>query len=94
MKLTAYERETVIVFNDEEGTAILDTASPVMQRRMDKLCSKSNDINCTSRGERYARYVFPKKCVSIRIPRQLTESQRAELASRASAMNRHHGDND
>lgn len=94
MKLTAQERETVILFSDADDTAVLDTASPAMIRRMDKLCSRSHDINCTSRGERYARYVFPKKLISIRIPRQLTESQRAELASRASELHKHHADND
>ena len=94
MKLTAYERETVILFNDGDDQAILDTASPVMIRKMDKLCSRSDGINRVSGGEQYTRYVFPKKLISIRIPRQLSESQRAELASRASELNRHHADDD
>lgn len=94
MKLTAQERETVIIFSDADDTAILDTASPVMMRRMDKLCSRSDDINRVSGGELWARYVFPKKLISVRIPRQLSESQRSELASRASELNKHHGDND
>ena len=85
MKLTAYERETVL--NDGDDQAILDTASPVMRR-------KSNDICRVSEGEQYTRYVFPKKLISIRTPRQLSESQRSELASRASELNRHHADDD
>ena len=38
MKLTKYEQETIINFNNDEQEASIYTASPQMMRKLDALC--------------------------------------------------------
>jgi len=37
------EQETIITFNQEESWAEIYTASPIMKRKLDKLCEKYPD---------------------------------------------------
>ena len=41
MTLSKYERETVIIYNEEEPTATISTLSPIMMRRLKKLAEQS-----------------------------------------------------
>ncbi len=70
-----HERETIILFNEEEDTASVWTASEVMYRRMRKMGYEPTEDN-----DRSATFEVPKKCVSVRKvrkPKVLTEKQRA-----------------
>lgn len=81
--MTAYERDTSIVYNDAEDTAILCTFSPLVMRRMAKLCSKASSIVMRKQTDDYAEYVFPKKMVKVVIPRQYSEEKRKLMSERA-----------
>lgn len=52
--MTAYERDTSIVYNDAEDIAILCTFSPLVMRRMAKLCSKTSSIVVRKQTDDYA----------------------------------------
>jgi len=72
------ERETIIRLNEEEEIAHIGTASGPMYRRLKKL-----GFDPTEDGERWASFKVPKKCVSIRKPKVLTEKQKTNLTKRA-----------
>ncbi len=71
------ERETVIIFNEAEDTASIWTASGVIYRKLKKLGYSPTEDN-----DRSASFEVPKKCVSIRKLKALSENQRAVLRER------------
>ena len=72
------ERDTTISFNEEEATAHIWTASQPMYRRLRKMGYCPFEDN-----ERSASFNVPKKCVSVRKPKVLTEKQKTNLTKRA-----------
>lgn len=91
MKLSRYERETIISFNEEERLASVYTHSRALRNRLDKL-AQERPTECrqlgTSRGGCAADYSIPKGWIRIHPPRAatpLTEEQkqkrREQLAS-------------
>ena len=72
------ERDTSITFNEEEETAQIWTASKPMYSRLKKL-----GFDPTEDRERSANFKVPKKCVSIRKLKVLTEKQKTNLTKRA-----------
>ncbi len=86
MKYSKYEQETIINYNQEEKTASCYTFDPALIRRLDKLCEMSDEIyrirDCCI-GDSAIEYVFPKKWVRIRPPRQMSEAQKAAASERA-----------
>lgn len=85
MKLTRFEQETVILYNNAEPFATIDTCDDVLIRRLETLAEKSPDITRENKTEYGARYKIPKRYLSVKLPRQLSEERRAELAKRAKA---------
>ena len=83
MSLTNMERETIILYNEAEKTAIIDTCSPAMIRCMDKYCAERTDCSRVKKDQYGAKYVCPKRWVKIRPTRQLSDAERRELALRA-----------
>lgn len=86
--LTKAERETVISFDEASGWASMYTASPIMMRRMDKLCETapenykelvnrrtSVDGDCISKT-----YSFPKELIKLR-PRKRVLSEEQKQAA-------------
>ena len=80
--LTLYERETVMLYNQAERTASIDTCDPVLIRRLDEFMEKSTEISLLSEDEYGKRYLIPKKWIKINLPRQLTDEQRQELSEK------------
>jgi len=81
--LTKEERETIIIFDEASDTAILDTSSLPMMRKMGKLCDELPDVYKVVRTDSHgAKYEFPKSLISIRRPRILTETQKRAVAER------------
>jgi len=83
--LTRYEQETVIGYNNEEKTATLYTADPVVIRRMDRLCEKRPEYYRVIKEEMYKgellskTYEFPKKLIKFYVPQVYTEEQLENL---------------
>ena len=72
------ERETVIVFNEADDSASIWTASEPVYRKLKRLGYEPVEDT-----ERSATFEVPKKCVSIRKPKVLTEKQKTNLTKRA-----------
>lgn len=87
-KLSRYEMETSILWNEEEKTCTCFTCSPALQRRLDGFCSKSPDIHREEMGDGGVRYTFPKKWVRVVLPHSLSSEEREKRALRLREINR------
>lgn len=83
MKLSRYEQETVITYNNEEKTANIWTCDKALINKLNKLIEKDTAITEIKRNEYSRTYNLPKRYLSIKIPRQLSEEQRRKLAEKA-----------
>ena len=81
--LTNYERETILHFNESEGTASVYTHNKALRRRLERLAQERQD-ECrpfkAARQKEAVEYYIPKSWVKITPPRILTEEHRAALA--------------
>lgn len=82
-KLTRWEMETTINYNAEEQTATLYTRDKSVMRRLDKRVAEHPDVyKLIAETDIDKTYSFPKKLLSYRAPRILTEEQRAAIRER------------
>ena len=82
------ERETTVIFNEEEYTASIWTCSPVMIRRLDRLCKDLPDFyRCVLVDDKAQakRYEVPKKLIRFGKPIVRTEAQREAARERGKA---------
>ena len=81
MKLTAIEQETIILYNQAEATAEVETYDARLLEKLNRLAEKYPD-QIQKTGER--RFTVPKRCVSVREPysaeRRKAASERAKAA--------------
>lgn len=86
MKLTKYERETIICYNEEEATASVYTHNKKLIQKLKRLSEKYPDKVKPERPEHRGAvsYLVPKRCVSVREPysdrRREADSLRAKTA--------------
>ena len=78
MRLSRYEQETVINYNQAEQTASVYTHDPKMLKKLSRLKDKYPE---QIRQERENTYTVPKACVLIREP--YSEQRRAAARERA-----------
>lgn len=87
MKLTAYERETIINYNTAETDASIYTHDRKLIARLEKLAAKYPEEfrlkDYSVHGD--ATYIFPKKYITIREPYSEARCQ----AARERAINGH-----
>ena len=88
MALSAYERETVIVMNDEEDTAQVTSCQRTVWTRMEKLGVQPDKE--VSMDGRIIQKVFtiPKSWVKIGRPKrvEMTDEQRQQKSARMRAL--------
>ena len=81
MNLTAIEQETIILYNQAEATAEVETYDVRLLEKLNRLAEKYPD-QIQKTGER--RFTVPKRCVSVREPysaeRRKAASERAKAA--------------
>ena len=71
--LTRYEQETIILFNEEEDTARIETFNGRLLRECEKAQKNCPEIICEEKTDGYGVYIVPKKLVKIHNPRILSE---------------------
>ena len=86
MALSKYEQETIIGYNNEEKIASVFTYDKPLIRKIDARLSDYPDITVNRRGDGWAEYILPKKWVTVRFPRLLSEEQREAMANRMRKM--------
>ena len=81
MKLTAIEQETIILYNQAESAAEVETYDVRLLEKLNRLAEKYPD-QIQKTGER--RFTVPKRCVSVRetysAERRKAASERAKAA--------------
>lgn len=85
MKLTNYERETIITFNEAEQTANVYTCNKALIHKLDGFCKNHSVIIRVQEDEFSKTYKLPKKLISIRQPRYLPDETRQKMKDMASA---------
>jgi len=87
MKLSRYEQETIINFNEEEDTASIYTHNPKLREKLLRLTVKYPDKVRLEHRESHgaASFIVPKSCVSVRElysdARRAADSKRAKEAN-------------
>lgn len=86
MKLSRYEQETIINFNEEEDTASVYTHNHKLREKLLRLSKKHpGKIRVEQKGRDAATFIVPKSCVSVREPysdaRRAADSKRAKEAN-------------
>ena len=81
--LTNYEKETVILYNEEDKVGTVYTCNAALIRKMDKLASQFPDtFSLKCEDEVSKTYFMSKKLISIRTPRAkkiYTEEQKQKM---------------
>jgi len=81
------EQETIVTTDAETKIASVYTADPVYIRKLDALVKKFPDTYKVVKEDELSKtYEFPKKLLSFRQPRVLTEEQKAECRARLEAV--------
>jgi len=85
VKLSRYEQETTINYNEEEPTASVYTHNKKPIQKLTRLSQKYPDkIKVEGKGRGAASFIIPKSCVSLREPysdaRRAADSKRAKEA--------------
>ena len=79
-KMLAVERETIILFNEGEAAAEIETHNAAMKRRLEVIRrGHAEDITLVRRDGYADCYTFPKHWIKIIPPRRATEKQREHL---------------
>ena len=76
------EQETIINFNEAEPTAEVYTCNAALIRRINAMAEASDEVTCGKSDEYGSFFLLPKRWVSIRMPRRMTEEQRKAAAER------------
>ena len=80
MSLTRHEKETIILFNEEEPTARVETFNGRIIREAEKAATKSSDVICEERSEGYGVYTLPKTFVKIRGTQNISDEVRKRMS--------------
>ena len=78
MKLTKYEKETIILYNEAEDTAIIYTHNADLKRRLAQYAKKYPELCRTDKETRQGSvsYVIDKSRLSIRLLPPYSEERR------------------
>ena len=81
MKMSLYEQETIILYNQAESTAEVYTHDPRLLKKLRQLSEKYLDQIVKKDRQ---TFLVPKRCVSVREPysaeRRKADSERAKAA--------------
>lgn len=85
-KLTSYELETIINYNEEEKTSSVYTYNKALIKKLDNYCLKFPNLFIFEKQDYYGKhlsksYIIPKKQVKITAPRILSEETKNKLAN-------------
>ena len=81
MQLTKIEKETILLFNEAETKALVDTYNIALQNRLTELCKAYPEQAVKTRENAHNGMSFeiPKKWIKIVPPRALSPAQREVL---------------
>lgn len=90
-KLSQYEQETIINFNEGDKTAGIYTHNKALRRQLEKLAEERPNecrLEKVSRFGEAVDYIVPKTWIKVRPSRVMSEAQRAVLEKAREAANK------
>ena len=87
-RLTRYEQETIVNFNEAEPVAGVYTHNKALRRKLEQWAQERPEECRLEKVTRFGEavdYFVPKSWVHIYPPRQISEEQRAAMAERMKA---------
>ena len=82
-RLTKYEQETIINFNVAESDAVVFTRNKGTMKKLDALVNEFPEVyKCLKVTDSDKTYSMPKKYVSYRKPRRMSEEEKEQLRER------------
>ena len=88
MRLTKYEKETIVLMNAGDKEATVYTADRTVMHRLDALVKAyPESYRIESEDDVFKTYSMPKTYVSYRKPRNLTEKQREQARHKMNIIN-------
>lgn len=90
MKLSKYEQETIINFNVAESDAVVFTRDKAVIRKLDLLVNEFPEVyKCIGETDIDKTYSMPKKYVSYRKPRRISDDIKKQRREMMNKLNRH-----
>ena len=87
--LARIEQETIILFNEAESTATIETHNGRLKRKLDRLAAERPNEATAQNGNDDARnYTVPKRWVTVNAPRVMSDEQKAICAERLAEQRR------
>ena len=85
MKLTKYEKETIILFNEAEDTASIYTYNAGLRKRLETFSKKHPDLCQLDKtyGQGGVSYMLDKSRLSIRLQPPYSEERRQKASENA-----------
>lgn len=80
--MTKGEMETIITYNQAESEASIFTYDKSLINKIEKMRENDPRIVVLKEGDGWKEYSLPKKAVKVRMPRELSDEERAKLADR------------
>ncbi len=85
--INAYEKETIILFNNAEQTASVYTHDSRLMRKLEEALEKYPDqCQKTDESGESVTVEIPKKWINIMLPREYSEEGRKEMEERMARM--------
>lgn len=88
MNLSRYEQETIILFDEEEKTATVNTCNYKLKKKLKKISEEYDSFKLIREDEYSVTYEIPKRYVTINTPRNPTEEQRIAASERMKEIQR------
>lgn len=79
------ERETVILYSDADDTASIFTRNVALANKLAKMAEEHDEVKVTLDDGYSVEFELPKRLVSIRAPRTLSDEQRERAIAQLAA---------
>lgn len=86
--MSGYEKETVILFNEEEKVASVYTCNQKLKNKLSKLCCDYSEITLDKQDDISMTFTVPKKWIKVSSPRKVSEEQRQKASERFKQMHK------
>jgi len=82
VKLSKQEKETAIIFNEQEDYATIETYNRRLIKRLEVLCKNHKDFFTVENDNEMGIYKIPKKFLHIKKPYILSKEKKKERSKR------------
>ena len=82
MGLSRKEKETIILFNECDDIATIETYNSRIRRRLQSIQNQNSKCICLFEKDDYVKYEVPKNWIQVNPPKQSSDRQKEEMSER------------